>query len=115
MTMLSEAEARALIDQLFKAAGFAVAHDRVITVGGHRLEIDGYDERHRVGYEFLSHNDHKRAQYTKAAMQALEQAIEQRSLFVFVLDAENLLLGDAQLRFAVEHFLAQVKQHLEAA
>jgi hypothetical protein len=104
MTSLSEADGRRLLLERFQASGLNIKADCMLTVGGHVLEIDGWDGNARIGYEFLSLNDHKRAQYTRAAMSALEQAIGNGELAIFVVDVETVTSRD-HLNFAVDAFL----------
>jgi hypothetical protein len=111
MTTLSEAEGRQLLFDRFTAAGFHIQADRMVSVGGQpleTLEIDGWDEQARIGYEFLSLNDHKRPQYTQSAMQALEHATERGDMAIFVVDVETILNVD-HLQFAIEAFLRHAK------
>jgi hypothetical protein len=107
MAILSEADGRQLLFDKFTAAGFAIRADVAVDVDGHTLELDGWDDVARVGYEFLSLNDHKRAQYTHAAMDSLARAIDENAMFVFVFDVEQAATR-VDVAFAVDAFLAEV-------
>lgn len=54
-SQLSEAAARALLAQRFRAAGFRVRYDvPVAREGAFALTVDGYDPVRRVGFEYVA-------------------------------------------------------------
>jgi hypothetical protein len=54
-TALTEAAARALLAERFRAAGFRVRYDvQVARDGAFALTVDGYDPARRVGFEYVA-------------------------------------------------------------
>jgi hypothetical protein len=111
---LSEAEGRAVLARVFAAAGYACREDVVITAGGATLTLDGYDEAARVGYEFLTAEAHDEAEFTPAAVAALEERMERGELAVLLVDEHEALTPEA-LERAATRFLERVKQSPPAA
>ena len=51
---MDERKACTRLKQRFEAAGFAIAENRMFEEPGIRFEIDGFDAKRRVGYEYLT-------------------------------------------------------------
>jgi len=57
-TVLTEAAARALLAERFRAAGFRVRYDvQVSRDGAFALTVDGYDPARRVGFEYVAEGE----------------------------------------------------------
>ena len=111
---LSEADGRAVLARVFAAAGYACRDDVVFTAGGASLTLDGWDAAARVGYEFLTAEAHDEAEFTPAAVAALEERMERGELAVLLVDEHEALTPEA-LERAATRFLAHVKEHPPAA
>lgn len=51
---IGETEARAILADAFRRAGYRILYDHIIVVGGQTVAIDGYDPREQVGYEYIA-------------------------------------------------------------
>jgi len=107
---LSEAEGRAVLARVFATAGYVCREDVVVTAGGASLTLDGYDAAARVGYEFLTAEAHDEAEFTPAAVAALEERMERGELAVLLVDEHEALTPEA-LERAATRFVAHVKAH----
>lgn len=89
-TRLSEAAARALLSERFRAAGFRVRYDvPVARDGAFALTVDGYDPAHRVGFEYVATAE-RDTDLDAAERAALAREREQRILVIDAADAASL-------------------------
>jgi hypothetical protein len=87
---LSEAAARALLSERFRAAGFRVRYDVLVTRdGAFALTVDGYDPAHRVGFEYVATAE-RDTDLDAAERAALAREREQRILIVDAADSADL-------------------------
>ncbi len=87
---LSEAAARALLSERFRAAGFRVRYDvPVARDGAFALTVDGYDPAHRVGFEYVATAE-RDTDLDAAERAALAREREQRILIVDAADSAGL-------------------------
>lgn len=56
-TPMSEIEARALLSERFRNAGFRVVHDVLVTKDGYQITADGYDPDRGVGFEYIAESE----------------------------------------------------------
>lgn len=79
---LTEAAARALLAERFRAAGLRVRYDvQVVRNGAFELTVDGYDPARRVGFEYVA-RDEAGADLDPAERSALARDREQRILII---------------------------------
>jgi len=78
------------------------------TEAGVEFEIDGWDAKARVGFEYLTEEAGDHAELPPATVERLERAMEDESLFVFLID-ESEGLDEAALSEAAEAFLDRVE------
>ncbi len=96
--VLSEAVARTLVTARFRAAGFRIRNDVLLSGEGFELTVDGYDPKRNVGFEYIATGE-VGTDLSDAERAALSRDSERR---VLVLDA-----GDERtLLAAVDAFLA---------
>jgi hypothetical protein len=87
---LSEAAARALLSERFRAAGFRVRYDvPVARDGAFALTVDGYDPAHRVGFEYVATAE-RDTDLDAAERAALARERQQRILIVDAADSAGL-------------------------
>ena len=95
---LTEAAARALLAERFRAAGLRVRYDvEVARDGAFTLTVDGYDPARRVGFEYVAEDEQDGA-LDPDERTALARDPEHRILLI---DAT----GDAEVRARTERFL----------
>jgi hypothetical protein len=100
---LTEAAARVLLAERFRAAGLRVRYDvQVARDGAFALTVDGYDPARRVGFEYVAENE------TGGALD-----LDQRT--ALARDPEHRILlidatGDAEIRAQTERFLQALEQ-----
>lgn len=98
--LLSEAAARALLAERFRAAGHRVRYDVRVTVeGAFDVTLDGFDPDDRVGFEYIASGE-VGTDVTAAERDAL--ASGEGDLRILVLDASDA----ATVAAAAEAFLA---------
>jgi hypothetical protein len=95
---LTEAAARALLAERFRAAGFRVRYDvQVARDGAFALTVDGYDPARRVGFEYVAEAESD-ADLDPGEHTALARDREQR---ILIIDAAS----DAEITALAERFL----------
>jgi len=104
---LSEAEGCLLLTRLFRARGYAIARNVRFREYGVSFDIDGWDAKARVGFEFLSseHEDHD--DLTLEEFKDLMLAQQRGELAVLIID-EAEALSEAELTAAATDFLDDV-------
>ena len=55
--MLSERDGRIVLREAFESHGFNIQENYRIVLDDFEIELDGYDEKARVGYEYLTRED----------------------------------------------------------
>lgn len=109
---LTEAEGTAVLRRVFEAKGFSIAERFDFAEGGVHVNLDGWDAAARVGYEYLTEEEHDEAEFTKAVTAELEGRMEKGELFVMLID-EHDIESAAELEIAAECFLAAVAARRE--
>jgi hypothetical protein len=88
--VLSEAEARAILAERFRAAGFRVRYDVPIArPGAFELTVDGYDPERGIGFEYVA-VDERGTDLDDSERAALARDREHRILIVDATDAAGL-------------------------
>lgn len=103
---MTEAEGCALLKSVFEAAGYQIAERVPLQVGGVRVELDGFDARAGVGYEFLTTEAGDRAEFTAEVVGQLEVRIRRGELALLLIDERDVTRE--RLRFAAERFLQRL-------
>jgi hypothetical protein len=106
---MQEREACALLKARFEAAGFRIEENRVFDEAGVRFEIDGFDAKHRVGYEYVTEEAGDSWDVDGTVIAALEARKQAGKLFVLVVD-ESDAPDAASLGDQVDEFLDELRE-----
>lgn len=108
MERLSEQDGVAVLTEVFRAHGYAIAHDVPFDEGGVAFNVDGWDAAARVGFEYRTHESDDKRDLTDDEIGALGARIERGELLLLIVD--DVRLPDAAaLRELAERFLATAK------
>ena len=106
---MTEAEGCAVLREAFTKAGFAITERFAFHEGGVALELDGWDEARRVGYEYITDEAGDRSEFTPANVTALEARMERGELYVLLVD-EHDAEDAGELRAAAQAFLGALRE-----
>lgn len=104
---MREAEAAAMMRARFEAAGFAIETNVMLEHGDLRFEIDGYDRRHRVGYEYLTEEAGDSWDVDDAVVGELAARRRRGELFILIID-ERDAPDEASVAGRVDAFLGEL-------
>lgn len=92
---LSEDEGCDLLARVFKSRGYAIRRNVRFRDLGIEFQVDGWDAKARVGFEFLSSEAHDHDDLTLGEFKRLMAAQQRGELALFVIDeAEQLTAPD---------------------
>jgi hypothetical protein len=101
---LSETKACDLLSRLFRARGYTISRNVLFREYGVEFHVDGWDEKARVGFEFLSSEDEDHIDLSLEEYQTLSDAQRRGELALFVID-EVEPLSAAELAAEAQAFL----------
>ena len=105
---MQERAACALLKQRFEAAGFKIEDNLPFDEDGVRFEIDGFDARHRVGYEYATEEAGDSWDVDESVITALDARRERGELYVLIVHETDA--PDAEsLGTAADAFLADLR------
>lgn len=110
---LSETKACDLLARLFRARGYTIARNIMFHEHGVSFHIDGWDEKARVGFEFLTSEDEDHDDLSLVEYQALMTAQQRGDLAMFIID-EVEPLSASELADTANEFLDEVEEALKA-
>ena len=110
---LSETEGCDLLARLFRARGYAIERNLLLRVYGVEFQVDGWDAKKRVGFEFLSSEDDDHDDLSLSEYQALGTAQQRGELALFIID-EVEPLSAVDLALQANEFLDEVAEALQA-
>ena len=105
---MTEAEGCAVLHAAFTSAGYAIRERFVFREEGVEVELDGWDEARRVGYEYITDEAGDRAEFTPRSVAALEARMARGELHVLLVD-EHDADGESDLRAAASAFLRELR------
>jgi hypothetical protein len=106
---VEERAACALLKLRFEAAGFTIEDNRPFDEDGVRFEIDGFDARHRVGYEYATDEAGDSWDVDEAVVAALDERRKRGELHVLIVHEADA--PDAEsLGGAADAFLAELRE-----
>ena len=106
---MTEREGCAILKAVFTDAGYAIAENVTVYEEGITVELDGWDEKARVGYEFITLEAHDDLEFTDETLASLELRTMAGELYVFLIDEHDALTEDA-LREAAGSFLKELSE-----
>lgn len=104
---LSEEEGCDLLARVFRARGYAIKRNVRFKEYGVEFQVDGWDAKARVGFEFLSSEAHDHEELSLGEFKRLMAAQQRRELALFIVD-ESEQLTAADLTAAADEFLTEV-------
>ncbi len=104
---MNEREGCALLKARFAAAGLDVVEHVRLSEDGIDVTLDGFDAARRIGYEYITTSAGDRAEFTPAAVAALEAKMARGELYVLLLD-EHALPDAELLTRAADGFLTEL-------
>ncbi len=105
---MTEAEGCALLLAKFTDAGYAIATDFHFQEGDVAVDLDGWDAKARVGYEYITREAGDDKQFDAATLARFEARMEAGDLFVLLVD-ETAAVTKEGLGAAADGFLAALK------
>jgi hypothetical protein len=104
---LKEAEGRKVLREAFRAAGYEVVEDYLFDEGGVRITLDGWDARHRVGYEYITAEGGDRDEFRTENIGKLVRRMERGELHLLLVDGAGRPDGE-MMEFLAHDFLAKL-------
>lgn len=104
---MTEAEGCALLLAKFTQAGYAIVPNFHFHEADIEVDLDGWDSRARVGYEYITREAHDELQFDDATLARFEKRMEKGELFVLLIDEHEAVTKDALLS-AADGFLAEL-------
>lgn len=86
---MEERKACAHLKQKFEAAGFFIEENQSFDEGGVRFDMDGFDARMRVGYEYVTREAGDDWDVDGEVINALAERMKRGELYVLVIDEAN--------------------------
>lgn len=105
---LSEADGCDLLARVFRARGYAIKRNVKFREYDVEFQVDGWDAKSRVGFEFLSSEAEDHDDLSLGEFKRVMAAQQRGELSLFVVD-ESEQLSAADLQAAAEQFLDEVK------
>jgi hypothetical protein len=111
---VTEAEGCALLLAKFTEAGYAIAPDFHFHEGDIEVDLDGWDAKARVGYEYITREAGDDEQFDDTTLGRFEARMEKGELFVLLVDEREAITKDA-LDAAATGFLAELAKRRGSA
>lgn len=106
---MTEAEGKTLLQARFTEAGYAIATDFHFHEGDIVVDLDGWDEKARVGYEYITREAGDDRQFDEATLARFEARMEKGELAVLLIDERDAVTEDA-LNEAARGFLGELSE-----
>ena len=101
---MSEASGREILRGVFEQAGYEIVESYPLEVGGTTINLDGYDPKRRVGYEYITSEAGDREEITPTVFVELEAMMRRGELAIFLVDEADV----GGLAEGAKRFLARV-------
>ncbi len=106
---MTEAQGTRLLLQRFTEAGYAIRENFHFHEGDIEVDLDGWDEKARVGYEYITAEAGDYLQFDVATLGRFEARMRKGELFVLLVD-EHDAVTEAELEDAARGFLELAKE-----
>jgi hypothetical protein len=106
---VTESEGCALLLAKFTAAGYAIKADFHFHEGEIEVDLDGWDDKARVGYEYITREAQDDRQFDAATLARFEARMEKGELFVLLVD-EREAVTEKALSEAANGFLTELSK-----
>jgi hypothetical protein len=106
---VTEAEGKSLLEARFTAAGFTIAVDFHFQEGDVVVDLDGWDAKARVGYEYITREAGDDRQFTPATLAEFEARMERGELAVLLIDERDAVTAES-LDAAASGFLGELSK-----
>jgi hypothetical protein len=110
---VTEAEGTRLLLERFTAAGYTIRENFHFHEGDIEVDLDGWDENARVGYEYITAEAGDYLQFDPATLGRFEARMRKGELFVLLVD-EHDAVTEAELEDAARGFLAELAKKKSA-
>ncbi|MEX0670098.1 MAG: hypothetical protein WD060_06555 [Pirellulales bacterium] len=110
---LTETQGCNLLTRLFKARGYAITRNVIFREYGVEFHIDGWDEKARVGFEFLTSEDEDHDDLTLVEYNVLTAAQRRGELALFIIDEVEPLSAE-DLSLEAHEFLDELADAVHA-
>ena len=104
---MKEAEGVALLYARFTEAGYTITQNHHFHEGAIEVDLDGWDEKARVGYEYITAEAGDFLQFNTVTLAQFEARMRAGELYVLLVDEHDALTAPA-LDAAARGFLAEV-------
>lgn len=105
--MLSEAEGRAVLKEIFETRGYQIREDFPFREESVTFNADGWDPDARVGYEYMTHEERDHEDLSPDELLRIGEWVEAGRLYLFIID-ETDIAGREELAAAAIGFLEEV-------
>ena len=112
--MLSEAAGCAILADVFRRRGYAIADNVDFHEGDVAFNIDGWDAAARVGFEYRSSQADDKDDLEDAELITLARRMELGELYIFIIDDDGVE-SEAELREFAGRFLDEVERRRGSA
>jgi len=106
---VTEAQGTRLLLQCFAEAGYAIRENFHFHEGDIEVDLDGWNEKARVGYEYITAEAGDHLQFDAATLARFEARMRKGELFVLLVD-EHDAVTEAELEDAAKGFLELAKK-----
>lgn len=108
MGRMDEATGRSILKRRFELAGFPITESYAFEEGGVKVEIDGFDPKSDVGYEYLTSAAGDRDDVSAEEIATLRTWHERGRLHLLIVDERDGLDAEGLERVA-DVFLAELR------
>ncbi len=107
--MITEAEGTACLAKVFRARGYTIVENIDFTEGDVSFNIDGWDAKARVGYEYRTSQAGDKEDLDADELLSLAARMERGELFIMIVD-DTLVRHSEELAEYAERFLDVVER-----
>ncbi len=106
---MNERDGCKVLLRVFEEAGLHVEQNVPFAVGAVEINLDGFDAKKRIGYEYITTEAGDRSEITPEVIANLDRRMRNGELHVLLVD-ENDVASEEALVFAANGFLEQLRK-----